>query len=118
MGVAALRHSSIHPLQAYVDRGISGEEWIDSHQRHQLGVDAGVIMACDICITAGQGLVTGICSSWHPEWAETSVQVHQVKIDVRTVPCTRYQQPTSTGRFPSHFPEECVGPDSRIVPPH
>ena len=69
-----MRHSSVRPLQAYADGGISEKEWIDSHWRHQLGVDAGVIVACDFRITAGQGLVTGICSSWSLEWAETSFQ--------------------------------------------
>ena len=89
MGVAALRHSSIRPLQTYADGGISKKKWIDSNWRHQLGIDAGVIMACDFCIIAGQGLVTGICSSWHLEWTETSVQAHQVEIDVRAPSCTR-----------------------------
>ena len=59
MGVAALRHPFIRPLQANADRRVSEEEWIDIHWRDQLGVDAGVIVACDLGIIAGQGLVAG-----------------------------------------------------------
>ena len=89
MGVAALRHSFIRPLQTHADRRVSEEEWIDNHRRDQLGVDAGVTVACDFGIIAGQGLVAGICSSWCAGRAEISVEAHEVEAEVRA--------PSSTG---------------------
>ena len=97
MGVAALRHAFIRPLQANADRRISEEEWIDIQWRDQLGVDAGVIVACDLGITAGQGLVAGICSSWSLERAEMSVEAHQVEVEVRVRSPTGGQRPPNTG---------------------
>ena len=60
MGIAALRHPFIRPLQAYVGRRVSKEERIDSHWGDQLGIDARVPVACDLGIIAGQGLAAGI----------------------------------------------------------
>ena len=83
MGVAALRHSFIRPVQANVVRRISEEKCVDTQWRDQLGVDVAVTMACDLGITTGQGLVTGICSSWSLEQTKMSVQAHQVEVEIR-----------------------------------
>ena len=82
------------------------------HWRDQLGVDAGVTVACDLGITAGQGLVAGICSSWSSERANTSVQAYQVEVEVRAPSPTGGQQPPNTGRLRAHIPQRCVGPHS------